>query len=373
MIRIRPVSSSPTAPSMPGLCMAPARLHDPARPRRPRRGRPHHPSAPAPRRSRSIKALRAPKPRPPTRPPCRAATKFLVNCCIDQAKQQRPETIRRARELEAESRGITPRKANARGQTGHRRTPSPRTHLPPRPPPPGSPGRAGTRRSRHPPKPNASRAQRVEANREAKGQAARQRAAQTPSARLRAAMPKTPPPPRPPGRGRPRALLKSACASTNRAGGEEVRPPQARNRGPSARDAGGATQVVLAPRSATRVAPQETDTDPQTLPGATQSRSLGPPRNRHASRRTPPERLASRPQETDADPLKPGRATQSRYGPERRRVRRTARSRLASLYRRSARHAQASILQAIVAPEQLLTDTEAPAPRTGPVRLRASV
>ena len=74
----------------------------------------------------------------------------------------------------------------------------------------------------------------------------------------------------------------------------------------------------------------------------------------------PRSRLASLPQETDTDPETPPGATQVAIRPpDRRRSRRTARSRLASRLPAigTARPGE-RILQAIVAPEQLLADTE---------------
>lgn len=108
--------------------------------------------------------------------------KFLVNRCIDQAKKQRLETIRRARELEAESRGITlaerQRAAAAKPAAGER--PSPPS--PPAAPPAASPlapsGPSGDATIAPSTEAERIRAQRVEASREAEAATARQRAAQ---------------------------------------------------------------------------------------------------------------------------------------------------------------------------------------------------
>lgn len=107
--------------------------------------------------------------------------KFLVNRCIDQAKQQRLETIRRARELEAEGRRLTlaerQRLAASRPATGER--PS----APAEPAPlPGSPALApsppgGDATIAPTPEAERIRAERAEASREAEAQAARRRAA----------------------------------------------------------------------------------------------------------------------------------------------------------------------------------------------------
>ena len=108
--------------------------------------------------------------------------KFLVNRCIDQAKKQRLETIRRARELEAEGRRLTlaerQRAVAAKPASGEVPTAPPApTALPASPAlaPAAPSGNAAIAPS---PAAERIRAQRAEASREAEAAAARQRAAQ---------------------------------------------------------------------------------------------------------------------------------------------------------------------------------------------------
>ncbi len=108
--------------------------------------------------------------------------KFLVNRCIDQAKKQRLETIRRARELEAEGRRLNlaerQRAAAAKPATGEpANTPPQPTALPASPTQaPAAPG--GDAAIAPSPAAERIRAQRGEASREAEAAAARQRTAQ---------------------------------------------------------------------------------------------------------------------------------------------------------------------------------------------------
>ena len=108
--------------------------------------------------------------------------KFLVNRCIDQAKKQRLETIRRARELEAEGRRLTlaerQRAAAAKPASGERPDAPARASALPAGPAPAPSAPAGD--VTIPPSPEAERirTQRAEASREAETAAARQRAAQ---------------------------------------------------------------------------------------------------------------------------------------------------------------------------------------------------
>ena len=111
--------------------------------------------------------------------------KFLVNRCIDQAKKQRLETIRRARELEAEGRRLTlaerQRAVAAKPASGEVPTAPPApTALPASPASPALAPAAPSGNAAIAPSPAAERirAQRAEASREAEAAAARQRAAQ---------------------------------------------------------------------------------------------------------------------------------------------------------------------------------------------------
>ena len=108
--------------------------------------------------------------------------KFFVNRCIDQAKKQRLETIRRAREFEAEGRRLTlaerQRAAAAKPATGEApNAPPPSTALPASPAlaPAAPSGNAVVAPS---PAAERIRAERAEASREAEAAAARQRAVQ---------------------------------------------------------------------------------------------------------------------------------------------------------------------------------------------------
>jgi len=102
--------------------------------------------------------------------------KFLVNRCIDQAKKQRLETIRRARELEAEGRRLTlaerQRAVAAKPASGEVPTALPAS---PALAPAAPSGNAAITPS---PAAERIRAQRAEASREAEAASARQRAAQ---------------------------------------------------------------------------------------------------------------------------------------------------------------------------------------------------
>lgn len=108
--------------------------------------------------------------------------KFLVNRCIDQAKKQRLETIRRARELEAESRRITlaerQRAAVAKPAIGERPGAPARPAAPPVAPPLAPTGPSGDATIAPSGEAERVRAQRAEASRAAEAAAARQRAAQ---------------------------------------------------------------------------------------------------------------------------------------------------------------------------------------------------
>lgn len=111
--------------------------------------------------------------------------KFFVNRCIDQAKKQRLETIRRARELEAEGRRLTlaerQRAVAAKPASGEVPTAPPApTALPASPASPALAPAAPSGNAAIAPSPAAERirAQRAEASREAEAAAARQRAAQ---------------------------------------------------------------------------------------------------------------------------------------------------------------------------------------------------
>jgi colicin import membrane protein len=113
--------------------------------------------------------------------------KFFVNRCIDQAKKQRLETIRRARELEAEGRRLTlaerQRAAAAKPATGEApNAPPPPTALPASPAlaPAAPSGNAAVAPSPAAERIRAERirAERAEASREAEAAAARQRAVQ---------------------------------------------------------------------------------------------------------------------------------------------------------------------------------------------------
>ena len=334
MIRIRSCLSSPTAPSCPA-CARRARLHDPAA-----HAQSADEAARTAERTRAEvlaadgKARCAPKPGHLTRPPCRAATKFPRQPLHRPGKKQRLETIRRARELEAEaaaSPGGAPTRSAAKS-----RPPANAPALPHLPAPPAAalPGRAGRDdraicRSRAHLRPARRGQPRGRSRR-------RQRAAQdaervcAPRCRRRRC------PPRPPGRGRPRALRKAPARVRAGAGGKNKTCRKPAIEDPPADAQAGATQVVLAPRS-TRVALQETDADPETPP----ERLASLPQESDTD--PEPRRLASRPQETDADPAARQERRKSRYGPgtaPRPSNRPLATSHRA--YRRSARHAQAS-------------------------------